>query len=177
MLGDLVRHAAARVCLAAGLVVWASAVTPALAADLAMPTGRVVLTVTGKIANTNAPGAARFDAAMLEALGVRTTRTKTPWHEGVVTFEGPLGRALLDKVGATGSTMAIVALNDYAVDVPIADFRDNDVILAMKRDGKVMDVRDRGPIFVIYPFDRNPELWTEKYFNRSAWQVKSIEVK
>ena len=39
-----------------------------------------------------------------------------------------------------------------------------------------MSIRDKGPIFMIYPFDKNPELYNEKYFSRSVWQIKSIEV-
>ena len=38
------------------------------AASLAAPAGKVLLTVRGKIANTNADGSARFDLAMLDAL-------------------------------------------------------------------------------------------------------------
>ena len=40
-----------------------------------------------------------------------------------------------------------------------------------------MAVREKGPLFVIYPFDADPSLFNEKYFNRSVWQVKAIEVR
>ena len=39
-----------------------------------------------------------------------------------------------------------------------------------------MAVRDRGPLFVVYPFDAQPELRNAVYYSRSAWQLKSIEV-
>ena len=39
-----------------------------------------------------------------------------------------------------------------------------------------MSVRDKGPIFVIYPFDEAPELYNETYFGRSVWQAVSVEV-
>lgn len=29
---------------------------------------------------------------------------------------------------------------------------------------------------MIYPFDKNHELYNEKYFSRSVWQIKEIEV-
>ena len=57
------------------------------------------------------------------------------------------------------------------------DFANYPVILATRLDGAEMSVRDKGPIFVIYPFDDAPELNNETYFGRSAWQVKSIEVR
>ena len=148
----------------------------AQAAGLAVPRGEVVLTVTGRITETNAGAAATFDMAMLEALPGRATETETPWTKGKVKFEGPLGAALLDQLGATGTTLKITALNDYVVEVPMEDFRKWPVILATRKDGKPMPVRDKGPIFVIYPFDLDRSLYNEKIFSRSAWQVKSIEV-
>jgi hypothetical protein len=149
----------------------------AVAAPLATPTGPVILEVTGKVATTNNGAAADFDMAMLDQLPAGSTTTKTPWYDGAKTFTGPLGSALLDAVGATGDTMVITALNDYVSEVPVADFRNYPVVLATKVDGEPMSVRDKGPIFVIYPFDASPELNNETYYGRSAWQVKSIEIK
>lgn len=150
---------------------------PAAAGSLAAPKGAVVLTVTGKIGERNQGEAAVFDMAMLEALPGRVTETETPWTKGKTRFEGALGAALLDAVGATGTTLHIVALNDYAVDVPVADLREWPVIVATRKDGQPMSVRDKGPLFVIYPFDLDASLYNEKIFSRSAWQVKSIEVR
>lgn len=150
---------------------------PALAGELAKPTGKVVLTVTGQIDNTNGDGVAQFDMAMLEALAQGETRTNTPWYDGEKTFTGPTAKALVDAVGGHGTIMNVLALNDYASEIPVSDFTDLPVILATKVDGEPMSVRDKGPIFVIYPFDQHPELNNETYYGRSAWQVKSIEFK
>ena len=168
------RHFTAALIVAGAVVL---TVAGAQAAGLEAPKEAVVLTVTGKITATNAEGRADFDLAMLEALPKRATATETPWTKGKVTFEGPLGSALLDKLGASGTVMRIVALNDYAVEVPIEDFRKWPVILATRKNGQPMPVRDKGPIFVIYPFDVDSSLYNEKYFSRSAWQVRSIEVR
>lgn len=148
----------------------------ASAGDLAKPTGKIVLTVSGKIDNRNSEGGAMFDLGMLEALPSRKSAVNTPWYTAKTTFEGPLGSALLDAVGAKGEKLRVIALNDYAAEIPIEDFRKYPVILATKLDGNPMSVREKGPIFVIYPFDADPSLYNEKYFNRSVWQVKSIEV-
>jgi hypothetical protein len=146
------------------------------AGELAAPQGEVVLTVTGKIANTNGGGVARFDMAMLDALEGRAATLETPWTSGKVTFEGPFGRSLLKAVGAEGTVLKISALNDYAASVPIEDLRDHDTILATRFNGKPMTVREKGPIFLIYPFDKEASLYTEVYFSRSVWQIKSIKV-
>jgi hypothetical protein len=39
-----------------------------------------------------------------------------------------------------------------------------------------MSVRDKGPLFLVYPFDKDQGLFNEKYFSRSVWQIKDIEV-
>ena len=49
-------------------------------------------------------------------------------------------------------------------------------MLATKMNGDYMSVRDKGPLFLIYPFDTNPELFNEKYFSRSVWQIREVEV-
>ena len=161
----------------AGAAVALIAFTSAAAAgDLAKPAGKVVLTVSGKIENRNSEGGAMFDMAMLEALPSRKSAVNTPWYTNKTTFEGPLGSAVLDAVGAKGEKLRVVALNDYAAEIPLEDFKKWPVILATKLDGNAMSVREKGPIFVIYPFDADPSLFNEKYFNRSVWQVKSIDV-
>jgi hypothetical protein len=147
------------------------------AAELAQPAGTPILTITGAITQTNEPGAARFDLAMLEQFGTVKIRTSTPWHQGVVEFEGVRLDRLMDAVGATGTEVVATALNDYSSTLPIADFTRFGVILATKRDGAYMPVRDRGPLFIIYPFDSNPELQGEDYYLRSVWQVRNLEVR
>lgn len=153
------------------------AVSAGVAAQgLDRPEGEEILTITGKIAYTNAEGAAVFDLAMLDALEQRTTMTETPWFDGPQSFSGPTLAELLEHVGAQGANLRIIALNDYAADMPVQDTQDAPVILASRHNGDVMSVRDKGPLFVIYPFSEMPQLNNEVYFSRSVWQVKAIEV-
>ncbi len=149
---------------------------PAQATGLEAPKGRIVLSVTGNITNKNTDGAAAFDMDMLKAIAGRKATMETPWTEGKTTFEGPLFRAVLEAAGAKGKSLKVKALNDYAADVPVEDVTGYDTILALKMNGAEMSVRDKGPLFMIYPFDLNPELYNEKYFSRSVWQIKEIEV-
>lgn len=150
---------------------------PALAGQApAAPKGKVILTVTGAILRRNAPEGMQFDEAMLEALPQGQFKGATPWTSGVVSFEGPLFSAVIDMAGVNGTTLRATALNDYAVEIPVSDVRAHPVILATRRDGKVMAVRDKGPIWVIYPMDKTPALQTETTYNRSIWQLKTIHV-
>lgn len=149
---------------------------PAQAAPLPQPKGEVILEIAGKIGNSNGGGVAAFDREMLESLGLETIKTTTPWHAGEVRFEGVSLRKLMSKVAAEGKTVKAVALNDYATVIPIEDFEAHGTILALKRDGQYMPVRDKGPLFIIYPYDSDPHLKSQLYYARSAWQVKRLEV-
>lgn len=150
----------------------AAASLPLALRAAAAPSGDVILTVHG--GGLAAPVA--FDLAALDALPQRATVTATPWHEGRPEFSGPTIAALLEAVGATGETLRLVALNDYAAEMPVSDTAAYPVILATRRDGKPMSVRDKGPIFIIYPFDEVPEIHNEIHFDRSVWQLKEIEI-
>lgn len=160
--------------IAAAISAVAIQIAPAQALD--KPTGDVVLTVTGAIEETNTTSAAEFDLAMLEKLSGRDASLETPWTEGKVTFSGPFMAELIKAVGGHGKSLRVTALNDYAVEVPFSDATDIKTILATRMNGEPMSVRDKGPLFLIYPFDLDPSLYNEKYFSRSVWQIKSIEV-
>lgn len=143
---------------------------------LPQPVGPVILTISGALVHTNEQGAAQFDLAMLEALPQRLTETETPWHEGVQQFSGPRLIDLMERVGASGAQLRFVAVNDYAASMPWSDIVDHPVILATRNNGAEMHLRDKGPLFVIYPFDEVPTLRNEVYYSRSVWQVMAIEV-
>ncbi|CEP37303.1 MULTISPECIES: molybdopterin-dependent oxidoreductase [Halomonadaceae] len=143
---------------------------------LEAPEGPVMLVVSGKVGQPNVGDEAHFDKAMLEALGQHETVTRTPWHDGLMRFSGPLGRAILEAAGAEGANVRVIALNEYAATVPLSDFEHYDVILAMQANGEVLRIRDQGPLFVIYPFDKHPELLNEEIFSRSVWQVARIDI-
>ena len=147
------------------------------ASALEMPKGEVILTVTGpNLEHPNSKNVAVFDLEMLEKLSGRTGTMETPWTSGKVTFTGPLLRAVLEAAGAHGKSMKVRALNDYAADVPMEDAMTLDTMLATRMNGNTMSVRNKGPLFLIYPFDSTPSLFNEKYFSRSVWQIKQIEV-
>jgi len=143
---------------------------------LTVPTQPVILTVTGKITLHNRGESAVFDAAMIDRLPTHEFRTWTPWFKEPVTFRGPLLQTLLDAVGAQGQTLHLVALNDYAVNVPVSDARKFGPLLATHIDGKVLGVRDKGPLFLIYPFEAKPETRADQYYGRSIWQITRVTV-
>ena len=172
------RHLGCRLASAAGTgIALAAFGRPAAATSLPQPAGRPVLTVSGRIAVANQGSAARFDRAMLEALGTSGFETTTPWYDGPVRFDGVRMSRLMEAVGASGDRVTAYALNDYSTELPMSDFARYNVLLALKRDGEYMPVRDKGPLFVVYPFDSDPELQHQQFYTRSVWQVASLVVR
>lgn len=166
-----------RRCAPVLLALFAFFAAPAIAADLSQPTGRVVLTVDGAIGVTNAPGAAQFDLAMLESLGTVVVETSTLWTRGVIRFEGVPLRALLDRLDIRTGQIQAIAANDYGVAIPVSDAVDGGPIIAFRRDGREMTVRGNGPLWIIYPYDSNPDYQTEAIYARSIWQLVRMTAK
>jgi hypothetical protein len=160
-----------------GIILGLLAQSQAHATDsLPLPTEKKILTISGHISQVNSGDQTVLDRPTLENLGHDGFETGTPWYSNRARFDGVPMTRLMQAVGATGTTVRATALNDYTTDIPIADFERFGVLLATKRDGQYMPVRDKGPLFIIYPFDRFPELQTHQYYSRSAWQVASLTI-
>lgn len=150
--------------------------TQVWAGELPKPVGKVLLTLSGNIENTNEDGKAVFDIASLEKLGTVSFQTTSPWYNGRTTFTGISLQKLMDYVGANGSVVKVTALNDYTTVIPLSDFKKYNVILALKINGEYMRIRDKGPLFIVYPYDSIPELNNQIFYSRSAWQVSSMKI-
>lgn len=164
-------------CFVLAMAAFAFSRSEAPAGSLESPRGKVILEVSGNLSQTNAPGLALLDREQLEAIGLKVLETETPWTNGVKRFEGVLFRDLLAYLGAEAKGITATALNDYAVDIPMSDCRDYDVLLALKMDGAYMTVRNKGPIWVVYPQDHHPELDRSIVHARWVWQLKSLKVR
>jgi len=147
------------------------------AAALEARSGKVVLSITGNVSRPNAGANADFDMAMLEKLPQHSFTTMTPWYPEPKTFTGPLLRDVLAAAGAKGSLLRAVALNDYKTEIPAEDANQYDMIVARLLDGKPMLTREKGPLFIVYPFDSKASLRTAPFYSRSAWQLRALDVR
>lgn len=142
------------------------------------PTGKSILTVTGEIGTTNAGDTIEMDLAAVEAAGIVEYTVLTPFQNREIVYRGPLLSDLLAlwQVPAEATTLYLVALNDYRVEMPIEMVRDFPVVFALQADGEYMSIADRGPAMLVLPYDdfefERPA--SDKYW---IWQIKSIEIK
>nr|WP_319390265.1 molybdopterin-dependent oxidoreductase [uncultured Cohaesibacter sp.] len=145
--------------------------------ELSWPQRDVILTITGKLDNHNANGAVLLDRPMIEKIGLRELHTRTIYSSTPHLWRGVLMRDLLDYVGSKGELVEFRALDGYSVTIPIKDFYDHDVLLALRQNGKDLSIRRRGPTRLIYPRDLDASLLDPKYAARSVWQIEKMIVK
>lgn len=163
--------------LAALLAIWFAGVALARAADRqpAAP-GPVVLTISGAIGHANRgpvdpwadkllayhdiafDKAMTFDRAALERLGMHEIAVHYPKWPGGHRFSGPLLRDVLKAAGVTGGVLRPLGLDGYSAEIPYEDAQRYPVILALKMDGKWLDLGGPGPAWLLYPYDDAPEL-------------------
>lgn len=129
----------------------------------------VVLTVSVPGENTT------YTLPDLESLGAETFSTTTIWTEGTQTFTGVPLRALLEAHGVSSGTMFASAINDYTIEIPVADAMETGPIIAYHMNGAPMSVRSKGPLWIVYPYDSSPDFQSEVVYSRSIWQLDRIE--
>ena len=166
--------------LALALLVALAFLTPLTSANaqggFATPEGPTLLVVSGDISKTNVGATAVFDREMLVEMGATEIITETIWTEGVQTFEGVSLATLLSHLDVTEGNLLATAINDYTVEIPVSDAIEGGPIIAYAVDGKPMSVRDKGPLWVIYPYDSSADYRSEVIYSRSIWQLDRIEV-
>lgn len=153
----------------------ARAQTPAPAAEAVQaamrPEGPVLLTVSGAGATD-----LHYDQALLDTLPAGEFTTSTIWTEGPQRFEGVFLHDLLTRLGVSAGTLRLTASNDYAITIPVAEIRAGEALLAFRRNGTEMTLRDKGPLWLVYPYDSSDDFRNEVIYSRSIWQLDRIGV-
>ncbi|WP_037230322.1 hypothetical protein [Roseobacter sp. GAI101] len=103
--------------------------------------------------------------------------TKNDYVDEKVEFSGPLLRDLLLSYNiGPEDVLTLRAINDFSVKIPASDAFQYNVILALFSNGQKMSIRDKGPIWLIYPMDDHEELRDDRYNSRIIWQLTSLTV-
>ena len=142
------------------------------------PRGDVILTVAGAVGKTNYDNKILMDLATIESVGLVEYEVVDPFENRKKLFRGVLMRELLNlwKVDAAATTLDMVALNDYHVDVPIAIMREKPLLFALQADGEYMRPDYRGPAMLVFPYGyyKFQRPLTDAHW---IWQIKAITVK
>ncbi|AXT27075.1 oxidoreductase [Ruegeria sp. AD91A] len=144
-----------------------SLVTPA--------TARAEMTLEVTTSGSNS-ATVEFSLQDLDAMDQVTFSTSTIWTDDKVTFSGVPLKALLTELNTNGTSIEMVALNDYKVTMPLAELENDAPIIATRMDGETMSVRDKGPYWVVFPYDQDPKYRAETIYTFSIWQLKHLKV-
>ncbi len=155
---------------------FAVSILTAAASRSSAASGTSFLRVGGEIGEGPQPGEVVFDEAAFAALPQTRFRTATPWHDKAIEFSGVSARDLFEAVGRRGENAQLIALNDYMVEASIDEIVAADGLFATHQDGVAMPISDKGPIFLLFPFDDRPELKHQAYYSRAVWQLSEIVV-
>lgn len=142
----------------------------------AAPRGKPLLAITGRIGATNDDRALRLDLTELDRLGLLVMNVNDPWAKQRIALQGLWLRDLVDlaRPDAGATSLHLVALDDYQVDLSLADVRSQSIFLATRTgDGAALPVEDGGPTRVVFADDLaqrfSPDLW--------IWNIETIEVR
>ena len=61
--------------------------------------------------------------------------------------------------------------------MPFEIFASKDLLIAYKRNGQAMSVRDKGPIWIVFPFDSHERFRTDTMKSYSIWNLNRLDVR
>ncbi len=115
--------------------------------------------------------------ADLMALDQEAFVTSTLWTPAPQRFSGPSLHSILTMAGATPPfEITLVAANDYAVTIGPDLIDETYPIIANRIDGAAFSVREKGPLWVMYPFDHHKKFKREDVYAASVWQLTEIKL-
>ena len=144
----------------------------------AKPAGKVVLTVTGAITETNSDKGFELDMAMLEGIGTKLYEGTDPWL-GKKKYTGVVIADILKFAGAPKDVAEVIAIakDGKKVTLKAEDVVKYPIMLATQDAGKAIGSGLGGPVKLVCPYTAHPEL--EKMYPKDDWNwfVVTLEVK
>ena len=152
--------------------------TAALSQEAAvrLPDGDVILRTDGNISVRNDQDQLSLDQTMLDELPQVEFATSTIWTEGIDVFSGPTLKILVDFSGGGSGDVIASALNDYKMTVPRSFIEDAAPIVATRINGKTFSVREKGPLWIVFPYDKSTHYQSEFTYALSVWQLSRLTV-
>ena len=82
---------------------------------------------------------------------------------------------MLTASGIVTGTVELIAANEYRVSIAVDDLGAEVPILATRMNGGPFSLREKGPLWLVYPYDADPAFRSEAIYARSIWQIIRIE--
>ncbi|WP_116475633.1 molybdopterin-binding protein [Zobellella maritima] len=139
----------------------------------------VVLSISGPIIE-HGQHLDRVDYTLrqLQAFPQDNITTSHVWTRQPHTYTGPALQQLLAPLFAhtTIKTLTLGGLNGYSIAVDWSKVVPYDPILAWQDNGQAMSRRNKGPLWLMLPFDQVPVLQQAEFTHLMVWQLRHIKV-
>jgi len=129
---------------------------------------------------TSATNAVELSIDDLRAMGDTRFATGTPWTKGTQKFEGITGAQIVAAMEAKGQkldakSVLAVANNDYSIVIPFEVFNQPTTLVAFAQNGAAMPVRDKGPFWIVFPYDQDSKFLSSSYQSYSIWGLERLD--
>ncbi len=119
-----------------------------------------------------------YSLSELQALPQGKIITAHPWVSEPHQYRGPDLVLLLGQLFGHRrvTSLYLEALNGFSVTVDWSQVAPFSPILAWQDNGRVMSRRNKGPLWLMLPFDRLSEMQQANFRHFMAWQLRVIRV-
>ncbi|WP_413205107.1 molybdopterin-dependent oxidoreductase [Rhodospirillum sp. A1_3_36] len=116
-----------------------------------------------------------LDMSELASFPQTEITTSTPWTEAA-TYSGPLLQNVLQHLGLSIEAITAIGADGYRAGFSWAEGGKYQPILAIARNGAPLPFREQGPIWLLFPFNDQPDIQSDPWYFRAVWQVVRLEV-
>lgn len=105
-----------------------------------------------------------------------TQNIYNPWEKESATYSGILVDQLLTKFAKEGvNKIVFKAIDDYQIEMDLNTLKDFQILLVTKQNGEYLEVKDKGPMRIVFPdydaskkeYEDNLPMW--------MWMINRIE--
>lgn len=163
----------------AKVAVWmlaAAVVAVGIGREVPVPTGPIVLRITGTIALKNVEDTFSFDMDMLKTLPYLVYKVVDPWL-GEQVYGGVELRTLLEYVGIPkyATRVVMVAKDMKEFPVLIRDAMYYPILIAYTANGAPIKPGKGGPLKLVFPYGLYPKI--EELYPPGAWAWWVVEIR
>ncbi len=106
---------------------------------------------------------------------LQTVEIYNPWEKRKEIYTGIWVTDLIKKYGQGAHSLTLTAIDNYQVTLKDEDWQNLRILLATKVNGQYIDVKNKGPMRVVFPdynaADKRYELSLPKWL----WMIKQLE--